>query len=88
MPPRGPVFNPFPQPQVVNPQQPPNGYPQMPAGMGQPPAPQQPANTTAPGAPAGGGVAVPGMIVAPPPQPGQIVQPPPPTKRPGGPGGH
>ncbi|HEY2905077.1 MAG TPA: hypothetical protein VGJ29_04200 [Vicinamibacterales bacterium] len=87
MPPRGPVFNPFPQPQVVNPQQPPNGYPQMPVGMGQPPAPQ-PANTTAPGAPAGGGVAVPGMIVAPPPQPGQIVQPPPPAKRPGGgPGG-
>jgi hypothetical protein len=87
VPPRGPVFNPFPQPQVVNPQQP-NTYPQMPVGMGQPPAAQQPVNTNAPGAPAGG-VAVPGMIVAPAPQPGQIVQPPPPAKRPGGgPGGN
>ncbi len=85
MPPRGPVFNPFPQPQVVNPQQP-NTYPQMPVGQ-QPQEPQQPVNTAAPGAPAGGGVAVPGMIVAPPPQPGQVVQPPPPNKRPGGPGG-
>jgi len=84
MPPRGPVFNPFPQPQVVNPQQQPNGYPQMPPGMGQPPAAQQPVNPGAPGAPPGGGVAVPGMIVAPAPQPGQIVQPPPPAKRPGG----
>jgi hypothetical protein len=78
MPQRGPVFNPFPQPQVVNPQQP-NAYPQMPAG--EPSAAPSPTNV-----PTGGGVAVPGMIVAPPPQPGQIV--PPPTKRPGGgPGG-
>jgi hypothetical protein len=78
MPPRGPVFNPFPQPQVTNPQQP-NAYPQMPMPQ-QGPAQQMPA--TSPVGPAGGGVAVPGMIVAPPPQPGQIV--PPPTKRPGG----
>jgi hypothetical protein len=86
VPPRGPVFNPFPQPQVANPQQPNpqmQPYPQM-----QPPPQQMPVNSASPAGPAGGGVAVPGMIVAPPPQPGQIVQPPP-AKRPGGgPGGH
>jgi hypothetical protein len=82
VPPRGPVFNPFPQPQVTNPQQP-NGYPQMQMPPQQQTPQQMPA--TSPQAPPGGGVAVPGMIVAPPPQPGQVV--PPATKRPGGPGG-
>lgn len=95
-PPRGPVFNQFPQPQVVNPQQP-TGYPQPQVAPPQPngvyppmqfgqPATQTPSSRSAPGAPTGG-VAVPGMIVAPPPQPGQIIQPTPtqtPQKRPGG----
>ena len=88
--PRGPVFNTFPTPQPVTPQGgpggvPPNGYPQQPTQ-------QQPPGT--PNAPFGG-VAVPGMVVQPPPQPGQQVQPgqPPvvipgqPPRRPGGPEG-
>ena len=63
--PRGPVFNTFPQPQVVAPQV-------MPPGMNGA-QPQQAQPTTAPAAP--GGVAVPGMIVQPPQQPGQPGQP-------------
>ena len=76
---RGPVFNTFPQPQVVNPQtagaptafpgqQPPTGVPQQQQGA-QPPATFG-ATPTAPY----GGVAVPGMVAPPPPgaqQPGQ-----------------
>ena len=78
-PPRGPVFNSFPQPQVVNPQAP----------MPQPgaPVPQQvpaqggPMSSPQPVAPYGG-VSVPGMVAPPPPAPpGQ------PVRRPGGPGG-
>jgi hypothetical protein len=60
---RGPVFNTFPQPQVVNPNTPavtPNGQPLTP----------QAAPTAQPSVP--GGVSVPGMIVQPPqPPPGQ-----------------
>lgn len=67
--PRGPVFNgAFPQPQIVNPQ---TGQPVMmpPGAQGALPAqqqqqvPQQPASFSMPTAPAGGGVAVPGMMV-------------------------
>jgi len=91
---RGPVFNTFPQPQVVNPQtgaptafpgQPVNGIPAQ-GGI-----PQVPVNTAVPTAPFGG-VAVPGMVApAPPQQPGQLqpgqIQPPQPgqpVRRPGG----
>jgi len=94
MPPnRGPVFNTFPQPQVVNPQAgapvgfpgqaPVNGFPQQGA------APPTPVNSAVPTAPFGG-VAVPGMVApAPPPQPGQlqpgqVPQPGQPVRRPGG----
>jgi hypothetical protein len=94
---RGPVFNGFPQPQVVNPQTgAPASYPgQMPAtgGVAQQPAAAQPPSTAAPSAPFGG-VAVPGMIAQPPQQqPGQIQpggqvltpqQPAQPVRRPGG----
>ena len=93
---RGPVFNTFPQPQVVNPPQ--QGVPAAIPGMiGAPPqtqpqvgAPATYPPTGAPGAqPAApsGGVAVPGMIVQPPqPVPGQPVQPGQPIqqRRPGG----
>jgi hypothetical protein len=92
MPPnRGPVFNTFPQPQVVNPQ--PGGFPGQPPVVGgvaqQGGAPQVPVNSSVPTAPFGG-VAVPGMVApAPPPQPGQmqpgqIQQPGQPVRRPGG----
>jgi len=65
--PRGPVFNTFPQPQVIAPQV-------LPPGVNLNGVPQQQAQpTTAPAAP--GGVAVPGMIVQPPQQPGQPGQP-------------
>lgn len=68
-PPRGPVFNSFPQPQVVNPQ----GAPPA-----QPAAPQAPTSSPTPVAPYGG-VSVPGMVAPPPPAPpGQ------PVRRPGG----
>ena len=97
---RGPVFNTFPQPQVVNPQ---TGQPvafpgQVPATGGVPQQPQTgqpPVNSSAPTSPFGG-VAVPGMIVQPPQQPGQAqpggiqppgtIQPPrtQPVRRPGG----
>ena len=68
---RGPVFNAFPQPQVVNPQ--PSAPVAFPGAVPVATPPQQavpPANTTAPTSPYGG-VAVPGMIVPAPPQPGQ-----------------
>jgi hypothetical protein len=79
---RGPVFNTFPQPQVVNP----NGPMVMPNG--QPAVPQTP--TAQPSVP--GGVSVPGMIVQPPqPPPGQGVipgqVPGQPVRRPLAPGG-
>lgn len=78
---RGPVFNTFPQPQVVNPQAPP-----MQPGAATP-TPTTPASST-PTAPYGG-VSVPGMVAPPPPapagqQPGAPGQP----IRPGGRGGH
>jgi len=99
MPNRGPVFNTFPQPQVVNPQ---TGQPvafpgQVTGGV----VPQQaqpaqpPVNSAAPTSPYGG-VAVPGMVVQPPQQPGQaqpgaiqqpgVIQQPgaQPVRRPGG----
>ena len=84
---RGPVFNTFPQPQVVNPQAP---VPQsgFPTGATAPQAPAAPAPATYPGAPTApfGGVAVPGMVAPPPPappgqQPGAPGQP---VRRPGG----
>ena len=79
-PPRGPVFNTFPQPQVVNPQMPQSVPPvQAPAGQ-QTPAGQPSPTPVAPY----GGVSVPGMVAPPPPTaPGQ-----PPVRRPGGPGGN
>jgi hypothetical protein len=76
---RGPVFNTFPQPQVVNPQNQP--MPQPGAPVQQPAQPGQPAASPTPVAPYGG-VSVPGMVAPPPaPVPGQ------PVRRPGGPGG-
>src|SRR5262249_47444408 len=102
---RGPVFNSFPQPQVVNPSGAPTAFPGPPPFPGQQPqavggvvqggVPQQqvpqPAFGASPTAPYGG-VAVPGMIAAPPPgqpgqQPGQVQQPIQPgqaVRRPGG----
>ena len=94
---RGPVFNTFPQPQVVNPQTgAPVAFPgQQPQAAGGVPqqgaAPQPPVNTSAPSAPFGG-VAVPGMVAPVPPQPGQAqpgqiqqpLQPGQPLRRPGG----
>lgn len=78
---RGPVFNSFPQPQVVNPQTgSATAFPgQQPAvnGTQQPAQQQQPTFGTTPTAPYGG-VAVPGMVAPPPPgqqQPGQVQQP-------------
>jgi hypothetical protein len=73
--PRGPMFNTFPQPQVINPQtgQPVNG-PNGPQGVPseQQTPPNYPATPTAPY----GGVAVPGMVAPPPQQqpviPGQV----------------
>jgi len=80
---RGPVFNTFPQPQVVNPQgapmvpQPVTGAPQ------QMPTTATPVSSPTPVAPYGG-VSVPGMVAPPPPTPpGQQ-----PVRRPGGPGGN
>jgi hypothetical protein len=71
---RGPVFNAFPQPQVVNPQpSAPVAFPGAVPAAANPPPPQQaapPVNSAAPTSPYGG-VARPGMIVQPPPQPGQ-----------------
>jgi hypothetical protein len=77
---RGPIFNTFPQPQVVNPQ---GGAAAQP--MPQPAVPAA-APSAFPTAPAGG-VAVPGMVApAPQPPPGQQLQPGQ-VRRPGGPGG-
>jgi hypothetical protein len=68
--PRGPVFNTFPQPQVITPQVLPPGV-----TIGNQQQQQQQAQpTTTPTAPFGG-VAVPGMIVQPAQQPGQPGQP-------------
>jgi hypothetical protein len=85
---RGPVFNTFPQPQVVNPQTGAAGtFPGQQApvvgGVAQQPATQQQAQPTFGSTPTApyGGVAVPGMVAPPPPgqqqpgQPGQIQQP-------------
>ena len=72
VPPRGPVFTAFPQPQIVSPQQgapgggPANGF--VPQVGGQAPSPST--NSPQPASPVGG-VSVPGMIVPPPAQPGQ-----------------
>ena len=83
---RGPVFNTFPQPQVVNPQAPP--MPQPGAAAPMPTPPTAPVSSTAPTAPYGG-VSGPGMVAPPPPapagqQPGAPGQP---IRRPGGRGG-
>ena len=72
---RAPVFNSFPQPQVVNPNPMPSAPVAFPGAVAAPvnPPPQQPAqpvNSATPTSPYGG-VARPGMIVPPPPQPGQ-----------------
>ena len=76
---RGPVFNTFPQPQVVNPQ---NGNMVNPVGQ-----PVGGVPTAQPSVPAGG-VSVPGMIVQPPqPPPGQPGAPGQPVRRPGEPQG-
>jgi hypothetical protein len=75
---RGPVFNTFPQPQIINPQQPGSALPFPQGGV---PAGEAPAATNPPGAQPSvpfGGAAVPGMIVQPPPaqaQPGMPGQP-------------
>ena len=91
-PPRGPVFNSFPQPQVVNPQvvNPPQPMPQPGIPIQQAPAGQQTPTgqpSPTPVAPYGG-VAVPGMVAPPPPPvPGQPGLPGQPIRRPGGPSG-
>jgi hypothetical protein len=82
---RGPVFNTFPQPQVVNPQGAPLQQP------GAPTAPQSaPSGPTmsspTPVAPYGG-VSVPGMVAPPQTPPGQAPNTVIPPRRPGGPGG-
>jgi hypothetical protein len=75
---RGPVFTAFPQPQIVNPQQPaPGSVPLNPFGaqpqVGGQAAPSPATNVPTPSS---GGVSVPGMIVPPPtPSPGQPAQP-------------
>jgi hypothetical protein len=91
---RGPIFNQFPPPQVINPQ---TGQVQVgvaqPFNQGQPmvqpqPVPQQP--SAVPTASPFGGVAVPGMVAPVPQQPGQpvqIIQQPGQPRRPGGPEG-
>jgi hypothetical protein len=76
--PRGPVFNSFPQPQVVNPQGAPMAQPgAMPPQQQVPPQQGSPTAAPQPVAPYGG-VSVPGMVAPPPAQPGQ------PVRRPGG----
>jgi hypothetical protein len=86
---RGPVFNTFPQPQVINPT---TGSPMMIPGS-QPATGGVPQQAPPTGAPTGGGfgVSVPGMIVQPPQpppgQPGAPAQPvQAPVRRPGGEG--
>ena len=80
---RGPVFNTFPQPQVVNPQTAPR---MEPGGAPQTATPAAPVSSPTPVAPYGG-VAVPGMVAPPPPAPPGQQQPGQPVRRPGGPGG-
>jgi hypothetical protein len=82
---RGPVFNTFPQPQVVNPQSAPAQQPGV--QMAPQTNPSVPMSSPTPTAPYGG-VSVPGMV-APAPQtaPGQAPNVVIPAKRPGGPGG-
>lgn len=81
VPPRGPVFNSFPQPQVVNPQAAPMAQPGVMPPQAQPPQQAAPSASPTPVAPYGG-VSVPGMVAPPPPSPnGQPGQP---VKRPGG----
>jgi len=86
-PPRPPVFNAFPPPQVGGP-----GVGGVPVQGGQAAQPK-PVFGATPTAPPNGGVAVPGMIIPAPPPPGQSpsTQPPPPPQgqivRPGGRGG-
>jgi hypothetical protein len=77
VPPRGPVFNTFPQPQAANPQAAPTAQPGAPQ---QAPAAQPGPATSSPTPVAPyGGVSVPGMVAPPPPAPpGQ------PVRRPGG----
>jgi hypothetical protein len=87
-PPRGPVFNQFPQPQVVGPQGQPLPQPYNPAQppIGAPPVAAPPQPSAQPGAPFGG-VAVPGMVAPAPTPPGQQpgqIQPGQPVRRPGG----
>jgi hypothetical protein len=79
-PPRGPVFNSFPQPQVATPQVPMSQPGAMPPQQQQvPPQQGQPAVASPQPVAPYGGVAVPGMVApAPPQQPGQAI------KRPGG----
>src|SRR5262245_54103571 len=76
-PPRGPIFNTFPQPQAPA-QAFPQGFPQGFPGNQVPQQPQRGVSPTTPGTQAPIGVPVPGMIVQPPPQqpgqPGQIQQ--------------
>jgi hypothetical protein len=82
--PRGPIFNTFPQPQVVNP-----GANGVVGGVPQQQVPMQQQPAAQPTAPFGG-VAVPGMTVQPPQQPGQVPgqeQVPGQPRRPGGPEG-
>ena len=73
---RAPVFNAYPQPQLVNGNSPASN--QLAPAQGPLTLPQQgtsqPQQYTAPTSPYGG-VAVPGMIATPPPQPGQVVAP-------------
>lgn len=95
-PPRPPVFNAFPPPQVGGPGA--AGVPVVPGNAGQG-AFQPITYPSSPSAPVNGGVAVPGMMVPAPPQPGQVNSPgnqppvPPPGQivrpvgRGGGPGG-
>ena len=86
-PPRPPVFNAFPPPQVGGP-----GASGVPAVQGQPAQPTPTFGAT-PTAPPGGGVAVPGMVIPAQPQPGQSPsvhpspQPPGQITRPSGRGG-
>ena len=78
---RGPVFNTFPQPQVVNPQ-----AAQQPGGVPPPATPAAPMSSPTPVAPYGG-VSVPGMVAPQPPAPAGQQPPGLPVRRPGGPGG-
>jgi hypothetical protein len=84
-PPRGPVFNTFPQPQVVNPQGAPLQQPGAP--MAPQSAPSGPTMSSPTPAAPYGGVSVPGMVAPPQTPPGQQPNTVIPPRRPGGPGG-